>query len=541
MSLKSKIKGVVSKVLNTIGSYAGSSVASATNALRITGPLNPSPYSPKSTNGPLQIYETKSTPQGDVSYGKNNPDIILGGITYYNAQGGGNAAYNTLAAGGINSGKPNTYSSISPNTIGPGAGRGNGLSNSPTIINGANSMNVESRMSPSTLGVSSAGSSSLSAGSVNTSSPSLALPSTPYYSNPGKVDNTPLYAGSPDYLYDPATGIATLKEQPNEVAAAEAKYKDLLDKIPSKQNVNDDPEVRRQQAVVQARQQEVNDYTSQLNSVVAKQQADLLSTRGTASKEGVTEAVYGGIEAQINREAAIKALPIQAALAGAQGNLGLAQDYLSQVTKIRQEDIDNHYSYKTAQYNAIAGFVEGEQKTRLAALTKKNDRAYQEARDNVADQDAWAKLALSNGQPKLIPMIQSINPNSPTFRQDLARVTAGFVDKDSSKGSGGTNSTMGILDVQRYNELYPGAGVVAGDTEAQANAKVAVSNSPAGQLKVQIEGFKQDGSTYKEVIENIFESKTIQDKTVAVKVADEVFGIKSHSITDKISSFIFSN
>lgn len=46
------------------------------------------------------------------------------------------------------------------------------------------------------------------------------------------------------------------------------------------------------------------------------------------------------------------------------------------------------------------------------------------------------------------------------------------VGKNTSSGVA-SSTPMGILDVQRYNELYPDAGIVAGDSEATANAKVA--------------------------------------------------------------------
>jgi hypothetical protein len=103
----------------------------------------------------------------------------------------------------------------------------------------------------------------------------------------------------------------------------------------------------------------------------------------------------------------------------------------------------------------------------------------------------------------------------------------------SSKGSGGGESTkpLSILDVNRYNELYPDAGVTAGDSEAIANAKVAQSQSPEAQLRNLIVSAQEAGNDYKTVLKEIDNDASIKDKDVAKAIAAEVYGVSTTQAT----------
>lgn len=190
--------------------------------------------------------------------------------------------------------------------------------------------------------------------------------------------------------------------------------------MPQKGSVYDDPEYRRQQQLVDKSRRQVNDYTANLNSIVAKSQAESLALEGQG--RGITESIIGGQQAQIAREAAIQALPVQAQIAAAQGNLDMAERQLNQVYQIKSEQLTNEFEYKTNQYNAIKDFLTKEEERKLAQIDLAESRTYNEAQKNISEQDEWSKYALANGRPDLITSIQALNPKSPTFRTDLARI-----------------------------------------------------------------------------------------------------------------------
>lgn len=89
---------------------------------------------------------------------------------------------------------------------------------------------------------------------------------------------------------------------------------------------------------------------------------------------------------------------------------------------------------------------------------------------------------------------------------------------------GEKDKKLSILDVQRYKELYPNAGIVAGDTEAQANAKIAATNTPEAKIRNLIVAAKDNGNSYEAVIAEINKDTTITDKALAIKIADEIYG-----------------
>lgn len=269
-----------------------------------------------------------------------------------------------------------------------------------------------------------------------TTGPSITLPSAPSYSDPGRINNGGLVnALSEEGELDAESNLFVKRQQDPEAQRQLDTQRMLQDLIPKRENINDNKQIRTANAEVMKQKQVVSDYTSQLNSVVAKQNADLLNLRGIGSQEGVTETVYGGQSAAINREAAIKALPIQAQLAGAQGNLQLAQDYLTQLTTIKQEEINNTFQYKMQVFDSIKDFVTSSEKTRLDKMEKDENRLYQEKRDNVNAQDQWAKIAISNGQSSLVNGIANLNPASPTFTQDLARYQSQIVDASNQRAN----------------------------------------------------------------------------------------------------------
>ncbi len=169
---------------------------------------------------------------------------------------------------------------------------------------------------------------------------------------------------------------------------------------------------------------EVNNYQSQLNAITTKAQADVLSLEGQG--RGVTEAIIGGQQAQINREAAIRALPVQGQLAAAQGNLELAQQHFSDLFKIRSADAQAQYEYKNKVVDAVYQFATQVQKQRLDELNLKNQNEREDKLTNGNRAFAYAQLALQNGQPQLAGSLMKLDPSDPSFTALLAEQIGQF-------------------------------------------------------------------------------------------------------------------
>lgn len=175
---------------------------------------------------------------------------------------------------------------------------------------------------------------------------------------------------------------------------------------------------------------EVNRYSSQLNAITTKAQAESLGLEGQG--RGITESIIGGQQAQINREAAIQALPIQGQLAAAQGNLELAQQHFSDLFKIRTADAQAQYDYKNKVVDAVYQFATQAQQQRLDELKYNASLARDDKKSNISRQDSYSSMALQNGNPQLAGSIAALDPNDPAFGTKLASKIAQL-----STGSGG--------------------------------------------------------------------------------------------------------
>lgn len=332
-----------------------------------------------------------------------------------------------------------------PSTISAGGKPSSGLTGSgaESVLGAFSMSNGQASRTASPVSFSGINANSLSgSNSVNT------LPSGLGGSNIGAINNAGIATMVADTKQlDPATNQFVEKQvdvnKTNAQAEADKTSKsieELISGLTQKDSVLNSEEVKQQNEIVRQRQQEVNNYTAQLNSIVAKQNQDLLNLRGIGSTEGVTETVYGGQAATINREAAIRALPIQAQIAAAQGNLELAQDYLAQVKEVKQEQIDNEYNYNMAKFKAVYDVLTAKEKRQLDKIAQNEERAYANAKTNLETQKSWAELAIKQGKSNLVAQINAVNVGDPNFTEKMGRIVSQIPGATST--GGGVLSTL---------------------------------------------------------------------------------------------------
>lgn len=145
---------------------------------------------------------------------------------------------------------------------------------------------------------------------------------------------------------------------------------------------------------------EVNKYSSQINAIVTKSQADQLAAIGQG--RGIPEAIIGGQQAQIAREAAIQALPLQALLANAQGNKELAQQQLDTMFKLKMQDAQSQYDYKTKVLGLVYDYATNAEKRRLDDIQRKEDQAFELKKADIAfERDKYLQQMSFSNQLKL--------------------------------------------------------------------------------------------------------------------------------------------
>lgn len=221
----------------------------------------------------------------------------------------------------------------------------------------------------------------------------------------------------------PVTPVAPVDTAKDKTKTALEDYLASLQEAPS---ATDAYVKAQKETQILQKQQVVNDLTGQLNAIVNKGQASQLSLTGQG--RGIPETIIGGQQAQIARETAIQALPIQAQLSAAQGNLEMANQNLDTLFKIYSEDAKNEYEYKKEVKKMVYEIANAEEKRLLDEQDKQEERAYQETQDLNTERSMYAKMAFETGQSSLGSKIAKLDYKSPTFKTDLSTLSSQIVD-----------------------------------------------------------------------------------------------------------------
>jgi hypothetical protein len=234
----------------------------------------------------------------------------------------------------------------------------------------------------------------------------ISLPSptkTPDYGSTIISNNTALGADQ-DGIFQPEEVKQPDANQPT-ANTAEAYLTAVGIPIPPKQESIADAYLKAEkQYGIKEKQQQVNNYTAQLNAIVAKSQADQLAVTGQG--RGIPEVIIGGQQAQIAKEAAILALPIQAQLAAAQGNLEMAEERLDTYYKVVSQDIQNKYNYDMKLYDTVYDYATRQQQIKLDE--KKADKEFARQKELLALQFSYDKIK-SGWSGGGAPTIKQIN------------------------------------------------------------------------------------------------------------------------------------
>jgi hypothetical protein len=217
---------------------------------------------------------------------------------------------------------------------------------------------------------------------------------------------------------------------------------------------------REREAGIQQKQQTVNTYQTQLNQIVADAQAKQLSVVGQG--RGIPEAIIGGQQAQISREAAIQALPVQALLSAAQGDLTFAQNRLDKLAQLAIEDANATYEQKKDMFTFAYNYASDQQKTRLAQAEKAADRLYETQKFNIQTRTDLAKTALTQGNTDVFKTLMGLDTEDPKFSEKVSSAFSGMV----TTGTDNTQNTADQLSFLRTTikeaETLSGAAGTAG-------------------------------------------------------------------------------
>lgn len=308
---------------------------------------------------------------------------------------------------------------------------------------------------------------------------------------------------------DPATGLLIKKEdkdkkQPAKVKTEADYLKEAMDMYSGQPEVNSE-DIRkgaeRDSGLAQAQSQR-DSTRSAINSITTKMNTDLLRLRAIGDREGVTEAVYGGQQAQISREATIKLLPLQAQLAIDQGNFEMAQERTNNLFKLRFEDATKKADrWMQAAKLGYENYSKAEQnKLNEINKTYSNRNSVVSDLTNFAQSTANELLKSGNkaGYNALTTMVMP-DSTSPNFESELAKAKA----KISQYGSQIPADTQAGAK-PTHMQLSDGSDVLV-DKEGNI---VKVIGGP----KVPESTFKKTETTLQEYRDNGYSRQEVEDE-----------------------------
>lgn len=260
-----------------------------------------------------------------------------------------------------------------------------------------------------------------------------------------------------------------------------------------------------------AAQNEVQQYTSQLNNITANRDASILALEDTG--RGQTTGFIGGEQGRIQRQAAIAALPVQAQLAAAQGNLEIAKSHVDSLFQMKIKDIETEQAYKQTVANTWMSVATTQQSNLLnAAIADSNERA--EAK-KIAMNDAKqiAMQAIEYGQSSLAASVMKLDPTSPTYQQDVMNAMAGLrkpVEAVAQKAPEMQN--FGTADNPDWRQYDYGTGTwkeVDGVGVGTGSSLSKVQKAKVSEAVVANEALYKDISEYKTLLDEVgFEGST---------------------------------
>jgi hypothetical protein len=242
--------------------------------------------------------------------------------------------------------------------------------------------------------------------------PSISLPNTPTPTDTGALvsNNNATLAPALGYTIDqngvfvPPTTETTTTDPNQGFSDIFGQY---MAKYQAPSNTADIYSSEYKNAGIEDKQKLVNNLTGKLNSITNNAQAAQLKLEQTNSGNDVSKNVFFGQQARINREAAIAALPIQAQLSAAQGDLAMAQEHLDTMFKIKSEDAKAQYEYRNKVLDAVYDFATAAEQRKLDSVQKAEDRKYKEDQDFLSTQRTLLSSAMQQGAPASV--IQKIN------------------------------------------------------------------------------------------------------------------------------------
>jgi hypothetical protein len=213
-------------------------------------------------------------------------------------------------------------------------------------------------------------------------------------------------------------------------------------------------------------QKDFNQKKAQLDALIAEGEQASLQLEQDAGGRGVTSTFLGRRQQEVQRQTAIKALPMKAALEASLGNLEAATEHMNTLFEIRSKDQAAEFEYKVKLVDSVASFMTESQKKKMDFILAAEERKYKEKIDQQGNIQELAINALEDGAPASVisKITAATNLNDAikarsSWKAPVKRSDMSEGDKDTENAQTvktklmGNRGTDGYVDPYYYAEL----------------------------------------------------------------------------------------
>jgi len=378
--------------------------------------------------------------------------------------------------------------------FGGGASRGSGGGGSYAPSSNYDS-NSYSSLGTSDFSIPSAPSSTtVSAGTIGSGTPTGNLSSTPgtsRYANSyqGVVNglNTSsglnVNAGINPQTGEPALDKTTDNKKPTKTPEQtyQENIQDQLEQLRNPDIAGANRRAENESQILQA-QQNMNNSQAQINGVTSKMNTDLLNYRAAVSREGGTLGGFGGIEAEITREATIKLLPLQAQLSADQGNYQAAREHMNTLFSIYSKEAQNSADTFNKGVEARVSILSTNEKQRLVEISDQKQYEVDTWKTMGKRQSDYVMKLYESGNRVGATLLANVRPPSNTNASpnEKALATANY-ERDMNNILAEHGSSIGLADRQEQQARINKANAEQEERKGQYSPKQLTAISKLNQ------------------------------------------------------------
>lgn len=280
------------------------------------------------------------------------------------------------------------------------------------------------------------------------------------------------------------------------LTAVTDEIKKLYEDKPSSEQAYYDAEKK---AGLEAKRQEVQNYSDQQDVIIAERDAAIQQIRNQSSVEGGTVGILSAREDALNRSANIKLLPIQAKLAAAQGNLELAQERLNTIFDLMMKDAEQTFNRDMKILEVSYDYMNNEQKNKADEIKQDKQNSFTLFNNKINAIQSMANDALKDNPTlaaKLMEYAGSLNLNTITTTDTNSELSRIMKNYGVTSGGGTGTEAEGVISPYQEERLTRNLQSIQ-DLKPRATWQtVGVFGKPAGYLPGTVAtDFKNDVNT----------------------------------------------